>query len=104
MNRANRARHVLGVDHGRDVALGGALRDRTHVDARVAQSSEKAPRAARHAGHVVTHDGDDRAAVRDADTLYLPFAELDRERALDDHTYLLRRFLAHREADRVLGA
>ena len=70
---------------------GRALRDRAHVDARIAERAEELARAARHAGHVVADDGYDRTALRHADALDLPSAELDGERALDDGAHLHRR-------------
>ena len=66
--------------------------------------AEEPARAAGHAGHVVADDGDDGATLRHPDALHLPFVELDGECALDDGTHVVRCFLAHGEADRMLGA
>ena len=96
---ADRARHVLGVDDGRDVALGRALRDRAHVDAGDAQACRKTgPRCPGRPAMSSPTTATMAQALRDADALHLPFAELDGERALDDRTHLLRGCLRARRS------
>ena len=58
--RAARAWPGLAVDHHRDVALRGALRDGAHVDAGAAQRAEHLAGHAGRAGHAVADHGEDR--------------------------------------------
>ena len=44
------------------------------------------------------------AEILRSDALHLPFAELDRKRALDDRPHVVGGFLAHGKADRMLRA
>ena len=81
VHRAQRAGGVAPLDHGGDVALGGALGDRAHVDAGGAERSEHLGRDARGAGHAIAHHREDRQVRVDVDALDLAVLELALEGA-----------------------
>src|SRR4051794_28819753 len=104
MHGAQRAGTAPSVDHDRDVALRGTLRDRAHVDACGPERGEYFRRYAVRACHAVAHDGKDAATMIDFDALDVAVAQFGIERAAYDTlgTFSLR--LGHRETDRMLGA
>ena len=76
------ARLLLLDDEG-DVELGGALRDRDHVDAARRQRREDARRDAGCPGHAAADDGDHGQAAPRVDAVHEPRGELVRERRLE---------------------
>src|SRR5262245_31048517 len=104
MDRAQRTRGELAVDHRGDITLRGALRDGPDADGRGAQRAEYLRRDAVRTRHAVADDCEDAAAGIDLDALDLPFAQLAVEGLAHDQLGARRLPFRDREADRVLGA
>ena len=100
---AQRARGLPGVDHDRDVALGGALGDGADVDRGIGERREELAGNARRAGHAVADHGEDGAAAGHRHALDLPFAQLGLEGPAHDLLGAARLALGHGKADRVLA-
>ena len=96
------ARRLVGIDHGRDIALGRTLRDRADVDTGAAQRPEEAPRHARRARHPVADYRDDALCVSDVDALDLTAYEFNRKGIANYIASALRDFLRYGDADGVL--
>ncbi len=91
-------------DHDGDIALRGALRDRTHVHARRAQSIEHLSGNARRAGHAVADHRENGEIAIHFDTLNLACLQFALERVPNHGSRALRLLRWNRAADRVLGA
>ena len=104
MHCTQRARRFLLIDDHGNVALGRALRDRMHVDARRAERVEHLARHAGQARHAIADHRQDRQIAIDRDALDLAFLDLAIERG-GDHARGAFGFDARNgAADRVLGA
>ncbi len=103
MHCAQRARGAASLDHGGDVALGGALGDGAHVDAGGPQRREHLGGDARCAGHAIADDGQNRQIRIDVDALDLALLQLALEGAAHHTCRALGLLLGDRAADGVLG-
>ena len=104
MDRPERPARLALVDHHRDVALGGSLRNRADVHADAGERREHFRGHARRSRHAVANHRQDAAAGGDVHVLQLTLFELAAEGVTHDGRRPLGFRLRDRETDRMLGA
>ena len=73
---------IGAVDHGRDISLGGTLRDRANIDSRLSERAKKFSGDTRVIDHVIAHGSEDATILRHVDHLDLTMVNLGEKGSL----------------------